>query len=863
MKYFWLLFLFSNSLFSQTILSRSFVEYQIAQANTPYNLKWKSIGPTLNGARAESIQAHPAKPGTFYVAFGSGNLWRTENHGVSWHPVFQNQSAPGIGDIAIAPSDPNVIYVGTGESLRKRRNFTMPGDGVYQTRDGGNSWKHVGLDNVCHIGEISVHPKDPSIVFVAAMGKFWSNDTVQGIYRSLDSGGHWEKVLYVNDKARAIDVEVSRANPKIIYATFWEYNVDTTVFESVSGPTSGIYKSEDGGNSWQKCTVGLPTGAKIGRIGIALSQQDPKKVYALIDNHNNKRAEAPEIYRSVNGGQTWQKTHGQPLYFASVIGWYFSDIYVNPQDDDEIYALGVRLAHSSDGGKTFQYIGGEISHIVESPAQTLHLDHCELWIDPTFPSHLLLANDGGVYQSYDKGHSWIHYNNIPTGEFYHLAAEQDPPYRLLGGTQDDATVIGTLKPNSDFIYNWKYLWIDAWSGGDGCISAFDPFDKNIMYFSMQEGATQRLQVDNGNVTDIRPKVDDTTVTMKYNFVAPYLISTHDSATIYQGGNYILKSIDSGDTWSMISPDLAASTSTNKKSIAVASLAESPSRQGLLFAGTDCGTMWMTKNDGKNWNEISGSLPEAYIRSICASRFNQHTVYIAMTGLNFDDLNAYLFKSESAGQDWIDISSNLPNEPVNVVLEDPFVREILYVGTMRGVYLTVDNGNHWYLLGKDMPSISVADLKIIEDKKLLIAATHGRGLYAIDLKPLYNTHRFSDVEKDKLHLLEVSNATTPKTRSTHKDVDIESIVPQSLYYWLPADGAVSLELRQKDQVIWNKNIKTTPGLNEYVFDLIVEEVTSDQPYYIHYKKYVSPGDYRWVLKYINAQSEQNWIVEGPK
>ncbi|MEQ9414450.1 MAG: hypothetical protein RIF39_11495, partial [Cyclobacteriaceae bacterium] len=483
---------FNTSLAQQppSPLAASYQQHLKTKESTPSNLDWIQLGPTINSARADAIHVDPNNPGTMYVAFGSGNLWKTTNNGLIWKPIFEDQPVLGIGDIALAPSNSNIIYVGTGESLKKPRNFTMPGNGVYRSDDAGETWRHLGLDDSWHIGEIVVHPTNPDIVYVAVLGHFWSTNTQRGVYRSMNGGQSWEHVLYVDEHSGANDIVISPTNPEILYASMWENN------PGINGKKSAVYASKDAGKTWIKSDNGFPSDEGKGRIGLAVSHTNPDKAYAFMD-HRDKGEDkgAAEIYRTLDGGKSWKKTHDNELMFLSVVGWYFVDIYVAPDNDEEIFALGVRLAHSTDGGKNFSYMGGDVYHLFPSAADPIHLDHCEMWINPQNPNHLALANDGGLYVSYDKGKTWTHFNNIPTGEFYDITLDQKDPYTIYGGTQDDATVYGHAKEwNPKFFDQWKYLWIDPWSGGDGCITLIDPEDENTIYYSSQEGGVRRMDL---------------------------------------------------------------------------------------------------------------------------------------------------------------------------------------------------------------------------------------------------------------------------------------------------------------------------------------------------------------------------------
>ena len=859
MKYIWpFSFLFFLNLIpaqeSENPLFLSFEEYEKAKKTTPFHVKWISAGPVTNSARVEAVQADPNKPGTMYVAFGSGNLWKTTNNGLDWKPIFENQPSLGIGDIAIAPSNSEIIYLGTGESLRKNRNFTMPGTGVYRSDDSGESWVHLGLEETWHIGEIAVHPLNPDIVFVAAMGKFWSKSTSKGIYRTINGGKDWERVLYVNENTRANDIVIAQSNPEIIYASMWENNDDTNIVESVYGPNSGIYYSYDGGSSWKRSEIGLPKKPKIGRIGLAVSYQNAQKVYALMDNRNETKGNSAEVYQSMNGGVTWKKSHKDTLriFPGNNIGWYFADVYVNPNNDDEIYSLGVRMAHSMDGGQTFRTVGGNIQHLQPSPAQTLHLDHCELWINPFNPNHLLLGNDGGLYVTYDKGLNWLHLNNIPTGEFYDIALDNKKPYNIYGGVQDNASVYGPAKEWNFHIHDpWKYLWIDPWSGGDGCVTQIDPEDPNTVYFSRQHGDGLRKDMLADTSIAIGPNYQDTFKenNLRYNFVSPYFLSSHDSKTLYHGANHVIKSSDRGDTWELISGNIAESSIEGKKSWAAGAIAESKLQKGLLYVGTDHGAFWTSKNDGKSWKEFSDKLPNAYIRSIEPSNFKKSRVYLAMTGINYDDLNNYMFVSENYGKTWKSLSANLPNDPANVIIEDPVHKNILYAGCYRGVYISLNRGKSWNLLGTNMPAVSIADLAIQKRENEMVVGTHGRGIYYLSLDPIHQAFELKINKKNEYYLFDIPDGQLPKQIDTSRDMDQSTVSKLPISFWIPQKEVIKISIVDKRDhiIIWKTDFIANKGLNQLRWDMIIETNHSELPYFREYKQYIKAGIYELQLK----------------
>jgi photosystem II stability/assembly factor-like uncharacterized protein len=807
-----LFFFFSHGTFAQqpaSPLEASFQTYRKMKEETKFKVDWISLGPTVNSARADVVQVDASQPGTMYVGFGSGGLWKTVNHGVTWNSIFDEQSSIGIGDIELAPSDPNIIYLGTGENLKKPRNFTLPGTGMFRSDDAGATWRHIGLEDSWSIAEIEIHPTNPDIVFVCVLGHLWSKNKNRGLYRTMDGGKTWEHVLYKNDMTGANEVVISKSNPQIMYASLWE------VYPGISGENSAVYRSSDGGKTWIVCANGLPTGPKIGRIGLTVSSANPAKAYALIDNLNNPRDDAAELYKTIDGGVTWAKTHSEPLkIFAGRIGWYFTDVYVNPQNDEEVFCLGIRLAHSVDGGKTFSFIGGQVTHLTQSQAQGLHLDQCELWINPANPNHLALGNDGGFYVSYDKGLTWVHYNNIPTGEFYDITIDQSE-YLIYGGTQDNATVYGPPKEiNTRFPDPWKYVWIDPWDGGDGCVTQIDPEDKSIIYYSRQHGDAMRLDKSKDVAVSIRPKrLKEIKDTLVFNYMTPYFLSAFNSKTLYHGGNYVFKSVDRGDSWKVTSPNLALSSQKEKKSFATGTIVESPMQKGLLYAGTDRGAFWVSKNDGVSWEEHSKGIANNYIRSIAPSRHKTARVYMAMTGINYDDLRSYVYASEDYGKNWKSIAAGLPDEPVNVIKEDPTNENILYVGGLRGVYISIDRGNSWSYLGINMPAAAVADLEIHEGSMDLVAATHGRGIYKTNLKPIQKLlNQKPDANHD--HIFEIGDVKRPWFNSSGGEADYRTLEKAVFSFWLRQSAEVILSIHDKDQKeVWRTSLNGHAGLKK--------------------------------------------------
>jgi photosystem II stability/assembly factor-like uncharacterized protein len=839
---------------TQSPLVNSFQSYQQMKRDTKYKLDWVSLGPVVNSARADVVQLDATHPGTMYVGFGSGGLWKTVNNGISWNCIFQEQASLGIGDMELAPSDPNIIYLGTGENLKKPRNFTLPGTGMYRSNDAGKTWQYIGLEDSWAIAEIAIHPKNPDIVMVAVLGHLWSTNKNRGLYQTTNGGKTWQQVLYKNDSTGANDIVIAPSNPKVMYASLWE------VYPGISGKNSAVYRSTDGGKKWIVCDKGLPSGPMTGRIGLTVSYTNPLKAYALVDNLHTTPGLSAELYKTTDGGITWKKTHTDSLKFFSVIGWYFTDVYVNPKDDEEIYCLGVRLAHSNDGGKTFSYIAGNVNRVNAGLAKGFHLDQCELWINPNNPQHIAAGNDGGLYVSYDKGLSWLHYNNIPVGEFYDITIDQKN-YMIYGGTQDNATAYGPPKEFNPKIPDpWKYVWIDPWDGGDGCVTQIDPEEDNIVYYSSQNGGAVRFDRRADTTKYIRPKLPAAIKdTLLFNFITPYFISPHQNETLYHGGNYIFKTTDRGNSWKVISPNLTIADKKEKKSFSTGALAESYLQQGLLYAGTDKGAFWVSKNDGATWEEKDNGLANNYIRSICPSRYARERVYVAMTGINYDDLNSYLYVSENYGENWTAISSGLPNEPVNVIQEDPANENILYAGTLRGVYISINKGKSWSYLGNNMPGAAIADLEIHEATGDLIAATHGRGIYKINLSAVHEFAR-KNVLPDKDYLFAIKESRLPWFQSASGIPDYRTFEKTDIVYWLSEAKPVTLSIKDTtNKKIWSINLQGQKGLNQYRWDLIVSRQTSDLPYFTQYEKWLKAGTYKMTLSDGKSELSQSFIV----
>ncbi|MFC2118312.1 hypothetical protein ACFLSY_06700, partial [Bacteroidota bacterium] len=705
--------------------------------------KWQATGPMKQGGRIESIVCPKGHTSTIYVGVGSGNLWKTINNGTTWKPVFDNESTFTIGSVAVAPSDPDIVWVGTGEILMARSSYA--GTGVFKSTNAGESWENMGLTDSHHIGRVVIDPVNPDIVYVAAMGHLYSFNEERGLFKTIDGGKSWKNILYVSEKTGVVDVIMDPSDNNTLYAIAWER--DRKVWGHVqTGMESAVYKSTDAGKSWEKLS-GLPQGKDIGRFGIDVSKSNPNVVYAVVDNRTpvsgvgrgRNRSIGGEIYRSDNKGESWKKVNEGRLNTA--IGYDFCLVRVSPDDENQVWVLGNNLLRSDDAGKTYKHIEGTLVHLQPHESTVLHLDMHEMWIDPLNSDRVLLGNDGGFHMSYDRGDSWLHFNNIPIGEFYAVSVDMDTPFNIYGGTQDDAALYGP----SDFVMAddvtdpWTQIYVDRWGGGDSYFTWRDLEDKNIIYYEHQFGYLIRKNMKTKIGKNIQPKASGNEVALKYNWMTPFFISFYDPSTLYYGANKMFKSDDKGDNWVCISPDLSTQPGPEKQGNVpygtITTISESVLKQGLLYVGTDDGNIQITKDDGKSWNLIDTGLPEKWCSRVIASQHNIATVYASFTGYREDDFEKYIYKSEDYGNTWKSIASNLPSEPINVIREDPKNPDLLYVGTDLGVYVSIDKGKSWISICNNLPTTPVYDLVIHPRDNKIVIGTHGRSTFVMDISSI--------------------------------------------------------------------------------------------------------------------------------
>ena len=711
------------------------------------DLKWRAVGPELQGGRIEAIACHPDEPHTLYVGAGSGNLWKSVNNGTTWEPIFDNESTFTIGSIAISPSDPNILWVGTGEILMARSSFA--GTGVFKSIDAGLTWTNMGLHDTHHIPRVLIDPKDPNVVYVAALGHNYGFNNERGVFKTTDGGYSWDKKLFISDKVGIVELVMDPSDNQTLYAAAWER--DRKAWNNViTGKESALHKTVDGGSSWKRLSNGLPTGEFIGRFGLAVSSLDSSVVYALVDNHTptqkERRRYRGEIYRSDDKGETWHKTHEGDV--TTGIGYDFNLIRVSPDNTDEIYVLGNKLIRSKDGGKTFEPTGETIVHLLSHDIRVMHLDMHEMWIDPKNPDRLLLGNDGGFYCSYDRGTTWLHFNNLPIGEFYAISVDMAEPYNIYGGTQDNAALFGPSTHNLEDRLSkygvedpWKHIYLDRWGGGDSYFTELDPSDPNTIYYEHQFGEFRRKNMKTGETKSIKPVAEKGEPQLRRNWMSPYFLSYYNPQTLYYGAHKVYKSLDRGDSWECISPDLTTNPGPEKQGNVpfgtITSLSESRLKEGLIYAGTDDGNVQVTQDDGKNWTKIKSGLPLKWVSRVIASQHEPGTVFVSFTGYREDDFEKYLYMSTDFGKTWTSIATNLPSESINVIREDPQDKNILYVGTELSVYVSLDRGQIWHSLSNHLPTTPVHDLVIHPRENEMVIGTHGRSCFVLDVKPIQN------------------------------------------------------------------------------------------------------------------------------
>lgn len=847
-------------------------------------LKWRCVGPEVQSGRVIRILPNSQEPGSLYVAFATGGVFRTLDNGQTWNPVFEGQSSFGVGDMAI--SRKGTIWIGTGEHNSQRTSYQ--GTGVFKSTDRGATWQYMGLADTNHIGAIEINPKDENEVFVAALGHLYTANLERGVYRSRDGGKSWKKVLYVNDITGFVDMAMDPANPKTIYVSAWERERRAWDFRD-AGPSTAVYKSTDGGDTWVKLSGGLPSG-DIGRIGLAVAPSKPNIVYAFIDNFNSdpdtvyddeyapsgtltayrflfmNEAQFSQLPKETldrfvtrymptgtKGDELRQKVRdGQMtlVQIAEMMERRNANVFAMERVTHEIY-------RSEDYGKTWRrthayrfgvhggYYFGEVRVNPRDPndlwtlgtillrskdggkswtreAPGVHVDFHDLYIDPSNPKRLVVGCDGGPYASENDGISWRHWNNLPVGQTTTLAVDNKIPYNIYVGLQDNGTLVGpsTYVAGRSPVTNWKQI-----GGGDGSWIAVDPRDDgDLVYIASQFGAHSAINQKTNERWNAAPTRGQGGPPLRYNWISPLIISPHHPDIVYLGSQFVHRSFAKGRNYQVISPDL---TKNRKQGdvphSTIKVLDESPLKFGLIYAGTDDGRVQMTPDAGNTWIDISTPEPDKWVSRVLASKYDVDTVYVTQTGYRDDDYNPYVWKSTDRGKSWKSIAGDLPTEFINSIKEDPVKQGWLYVATGMGVFMSMDGGSHWEPVGGNLPRCAVHDIVIHPRDLDLVAATHGKSVWVISLKQI---HTIDDAMlKTPIKVMDIpSMAAADWAMRRRQEWDASPGDPPTVsgWFWVNASGTATLRLKDKDgNVVKESKFEAVRGLQQWSLDLMLK------------------------------------------
>ena len=748
-------------LFIFLIFVTGFFNYSPAQQIDLGNLlEYRNLGPHRVGAWISAI-AVPATDDdtykyTYYVSGRYGGVWKTVNNGTTFFQVFDSVGISSIGAIAVATTDPETVYVGTGESYSARS--THAGHGVYKSVNGGKTWESVGLEDTHHISTVLIHPEDKDIVWVAAMGHLFSSNEERGVFKSTDGGKTWGKKLYIDENTGIIDLVIDPEDPLILYAAAYEKYRYPWHYEA-GGEHSGVYRSDDGGETWNKMVSGLPVG-KLGRIGLGLCYQHPETVYAVVENLNPKpgivvdetvrmnymrdpyfdQLIGGEVYRSDDRGITWKKQNQDSCNVSAKAAYSFNKIMVNSEDPDKIYVISDVMLSSLDGGKTWQDC--------QWPPTNLFLnmfgDHRTFWMDPDDGRHMMIGSDGGLYETYDGGVSMYHRYQLPLGEIYTVEVDNADPYNIYLGLQDHEAWKAPVNGWSGRVGIEDWDLIGMW---DGMYTVVDPNENQWVYITTQFGAHRRESQLTGERVSIEPKSLDDENPYRYCWTTPLEMSPHNSGILYTGGQMLLRSLDRGDHWEEISPDL---TTNDPVKIAgrghmmyctITTISESPVKAGVIWVGTDDGRVHLTRDHGQNWEEFTdpiaalGGDKDYWVSRVYASEHDVGTAYVCKSGFRHDDFRPLVFKTTDFGKSWALINSGISRAPVNVIIEDHLRKDLLFLGNDNGVYFSVNGGAQWQSLALNMPVVAVKDMKIQPRENDLVVGTYGRGAFITDITPL--------------------------------------------------------------------------------------------------------------------------------
>ncbi len=734
--------------------------------------KFRFIGPANSSGRITAI-AVPEEPGhkTMYVGLASGGLWKTMNAGTTWKPIFDDAGSSTIGDVAVAPYDPKEIWVGTGERNSLRSNAW--GDGVYKSTDGGSSWKHVGLKETREIGRIAIHPTDSGTVYVAALGHLWGPNPERGIYKTTDGGANWERILFVDDTTGFVDLKMDLSNPQVLYAAAWHRLRWGGGHMEGAGAGSGIYKTTNGGRTWTRLTDpalnnGLPT-RNLGRIGLAIYPKNPSIVYAVIQAAHGatEPGVSPHggLFRSEGGGASWQRMND----LSAIPDYYYNEVWLDPNDDKQLWLASTLLGHSKDGGATIE----------QRRLERVHVDHHAMWVNPDDSEHIVLGNDGGVYISFDGGDTWAH-QIIPASQFYEVDVDTTKiPYHVCGGTQDNGTWCGPSRTREEVgitDYDWYRVF-----GGDGYDHAVSPDSPQIRYGESQFGNIRRFDVHTWKYESVRPHAEDAGAEsgheFRWDWNTPFEISSHDPTVVYLGGNHLFKLTDRGRDWRILGPDMTRANRFNPEPEvghtsyhSLHSVAESSLDARILWTGSNDGLIWVTTDGGATWRNVTANIPDqppqnCWVSEIEPSRFDASTAYVVYDCHRRDDYRPYVYKTTDGGDSWTNISGDLPEDGGSYVIrEDDTNPKVLFVGTEFGLWMSNKGGDQWVRLKNNLPTAAIRDMELVPRDEELVVGTYGRSIYILDIGPLKELD--DSVLAVDAHLFRVKPARIYRERDTY-------------------------------------------------------------------------------------------------
>ncbi|MDH5366611.1 MAG: glycosyl hydrolase [Cyclobacteriaceae bacterium] len=895
---------------------------KLASSSILKNYPVRNVGPVVQGGRVTDIAVNPNNSKEYYVAYASGGVFKTVNNGITFDPVFEDQDALGIGDIALAPSDPTIIYVGTGEKNSSRSSYA--GSGVYKSTDGGATWSNIGLTGIHHTSRVIVHPTNPNTVWVASLGALYTHGKNRGVYKSTDGGKTWDKTLYVNDSTGIVDLVINPDNPDQLWAASWERTRKSWDFKG-NGEGSAIYRSDDGGNTWAKKVNGFPQNAYVGRIGLDISISESNIIYALLDNQAETKKEKKEkeeglkitdfltmskdalmaldnkqlneflkkerypkkysaekikkevkqglynakdianyfgdanaalfetsvagaqLYKSEDFGDNWKMVNSYDLegvYYT--YGYYFGEVRVNPTNSNQVYIFGVPLLKSDDGGVTFARI---------DTLHDVHVDHQTLWIDPVDSKHLLLGNDGGLYQSYDEGANWLHINNVSVGQFYTINIDNEKPYNIYGGLQDNGTLVGSSKSVPNKTKKWEKVF-----GGDGMFVAPDPTNSDIVYTGFQFGNYYRVKRSERDTKSITPAHNIGEASLRFNWRTPVVLSNHNPEIVYIGAQKLYRSLNRGDNWETISGDLTKNKPQGNVPFSTFTcIAESPLSFNLIYIGTDDGNIQVTKNGGGSWELITNGLPkDKWVSSVHPSNHDENVVYVTLNGYREDDFKTYVYKSEDQGKTWKSLKNNLPDVVMNVIVQDPVNAKLLYLGTDHGTYISFDDGKKWNLLNGLLNAASY-DMKVHQRENELVIGTHGRSVFVVDVKPFQKLDVNASIIAYKPNNIRYSERWGQKRYPYLQSNDPSTEV----MYYANSAGKVAVEIfkveENKRELMLMSDIEAQLGYNTYSWNLKSKKYKKNKPL-AGDAAYVEKGKYEIVLKKDGKESKVEMEVK---